>query len=217
MANEQRDEAAREPEAPQAAEVTGEVQAAEGGPGGEGGGDSPQELSLLLEDARAKADEHWEAFLRTKAELENLRKRSSRELENARKFGHESLVQELLPVWDSLELGLSAAAEAGADAGKLREGMELTLKMLATAMEKHGVVQLDPLGERFDPEYHQAMSMQESAEAEPGSVVAVIQKGYTLNGRLVRPALVMVAKAPEGGGAQAAGPAGGGPGTPGAG
>jgi molecular chaperone GrpE len=199
MATEQRDEAAREPEAPQAAGVTGEAPAAEGGPGAEGGGDSSQELSLLLEDARAKADEHWEAFLRTKAELENLRKRSSRELENARKFGHEGLVQELLPVWDSLELGLSAAADTGADAGKLREGMELTLKMLATAMEKHGVVQLDPLGERFDPEYHQAMSMQESAEAEPGSVVAVIQKGYTLNGRLVRPALVMVAKAPEGG------------------
>ncbi len=159
----------------------------------------PEKLALMLEDARAKADQHWDALLRVKADLENLRKRSQRDVENAHKFGLERFVGELLPVKDSLELGLSAASEKDADVTKVREGMELTLKMLATAMDKFGVEQVDPEGEKFDPEQHQAMTMQETDSAEPGTIVSVIQKGYLLNDRLVRPALVIVAKETEAG------------------
>ncbi len=158
---------------------------------------SPEELRLMLEDARNRADEHWNALLRTKAEMENLRKRSARDVEQAHKYGAEQYVAEILPVWDSLEMGLGAASEEGADLHKVREGMELTLKMLAGALEKMGVQQINPVGAAFDPERHQAMTMQETDEVPPGTVATVIQKGYMLNDRLVRPALVMVAKKPE--------------------
>ncbi len=155
---------------------------------------APEDLTLMLEDARAKVDQHWEALLRAKAELENLRKRSRRDVENAHKFGNEKFIAELLPVKDSMELGLSAASENGVGVEKVREGMELTLKMLQTAMAKFGVTEVNPEGEKFDPELHQAMTMQETDAVEPGTVVTVIQKGYVLNDRLVRPALVIVAK-----------------------
>ena len=155
---------------------------------------SPEKLTLLLEDARAKADEHWQALLRAKAEIDNLRKRSRRDVENAHKFGLEKFVAEVLPVIDSMELGLSAASEEGVDAEKVREGLDLTLKMLQAAVDKFGVSEVDPEGEKFDPERHQAMTMQETDAVEPGTVVSVIQKGYVLNERLVRPALVIVAK-----------------------
>jgi molecular chaperone GrpE len=156
-----------------------------------------QELLLMLEDARAKADEHWNGMLRAMADLDNLRKRSTREVENAHKYGLERMVTELLPVKDSLELGINAASEEGADVGKVREGVELTLKMMAAAMEKFGVQEVNPEGKRFDPDLHQAMTMQESETAEPGTVLTVIQKGYVLNDRLVRPALVVVSKNAE--------------------
>ncbi len=155
---------------------------------------SPDKMVLLLEDARAKADEHWQALLRAKAEIDNLRKRSRRDVENAHKFGLEKFVAEVLPVLDSMELGLSAASEEGVDGEKVREGLELTLRMLQTAVDKFGVTEINPEGERFDPERHQAMTMQETDAVEPGTVVSVIQKGYLLNDRLVRPALVIVAK-----------------------
>ena len=160
---------------------------------------SADQLAELLEQARAKADEHYEQMVRAHAELDNLQKRHARDLENAHKFALDKFVAELLGVWDSLELGHSAALDEGADVTKLREGTELTLKMLGDAMAKFGVQQIDPINQRFDPEYHQAMSMQPRADVPPNSVVAVVQKGYTLNGRLVRPAMVMVS--------QAAGPA----------
>lgn len=160
---------------------------------------SADQLAELLEQARAKADEHYEQMVRAHAELDNLQKRHARDLENAHKFGLDKFVAELLGVWDSLELGHSAALDEGADVTKLREGTELTLKMLGDAMAKFGVQQIDPINQRFDPEYHQAMSMQPRADVPPNTVVAVVQKGYTLNGRLVRPAMVMVS--------QAAGPA----------
>ncbi len=131
--------------------------------------------------------------------MENLRKRTRRDVEHAHKFGLERFVAEVLPVLDSMELGLSAASEEGVDTDKVREGMELTLKMLHTAVDKFGVSQVDPAGEQFDPERHQAMTMQETDTVEPGTVVSVIQKGYVLNERLVRPALVIVAKAPPAG------------------
>lgn len=156
---------------------------------------SPEKLQLLLEDARAKADEHWEMVIRARAESENLKKRHSRELENAHKFAIEKFVNELLPVRDSMELGLSAAQDEAADVTKLVEGTELTLKLLTDVMVKFGIEEINPEGEPFNPEYHQAMAMQPSADVEPNTVLTVVQKGYTLNERLVRPAMVMVSQA----------------------
>ena len=153
------------------------------------------ELTQLLEDARSKADEHWDQLMRTRAELDNLRKRSQRDLEQAHKFALERFSQELLQVWDSLELGHQAAQDEQADVHKLREGTELTLKLLSDVMSKHGIEQIDPDGETFNPEYHQAMSVQERDDVAPNTVVAVVQKGYLLNGRLLRPAMVMVSRA----------------------
>jgi len=152
------------------------------------------DIQRLLEDARAKADEHWDQLMRVTAELENTRRRYERELEGARKFALERFVNELLPVRDSLELGVNAATESQADAAKLHEGMELTLKMLGDAMQKFGVAVVDPMGEPFDPNLHQALSMQPRDDVPPNTVVVVVQRGYTLNGRLVRPAMVMVSR-----------------------
>ncbi|RDH84338.1 MAG: nucleotide exchange factor GrpE [endosymbiont of Escarpia spicata] len=161
------------------------------------GEDSPEALTKLLEDARSKADDHWDQLMRTRAEMDNLRKRQERDLENAHKFALDKFSQDLLQVWDSLELGHQAAQEESADVEKLREGTELTLRLLSSVMEKNGVEQVDPTGETFNPEFHQAMSMQERDDVEPNTVVAVVQKGYRLNGRLIRPAMVMVSKAPS--------------------
>lgn len=156
---------------------------------------SAEKLQLLLEDARAKADEHWEMVIRARAESENLKKRHSRELENAHKFAIEKFVNELLPVRDSMELGLSAAQGETADVAKLVEGTELTLKLLTDVMGKFGIEEINPVGEPFNPEFHQAMAMQPSSDVEPNTVLTVVQKGYTLNDRLVRPAMVMVSQA----------------------
>jgi molecular chaperone GrpE len=132
--------------------------------------------------------------MRSKAEMDNLRKRHQRDLENAHKFALENFSNALLQVRDSLELGHQAAQDDEADVAKLREGTELTLKLMADVMDKFGVEQVDPEGQPFNPEYHQAMSMVPAAEAEPNSVVQVVQKGYLLNGRLLRPAMVIVAQ-----------------------
>jgi len=159
---------------------------------------SHDELTLLLEDARSKADEHWDQLLRANAELDNLRRRAKQDVENAHKYALEKFAQELLPVKDSLEMGLAAASgevDAAEALKQLREGTELTLKMLSTAMGKAGIKEIDPLGEAFNPELHQAMSMQESEEHDPNTVIAVMQKGYQLNDRLIRPAMVVVSKA----------------------
>lgn len=158
---------------------------------------SPEGLTKLLEDARSKADDHWDQLMRSRAEIDNLRKRQERDLENAHKFALDKFSQDLLQVWDSLELGHQAAQEESTDVEKLREGTELTLRLLNSVMEKNGVEQVDPTGEIFNPEFHQAMSMQERDDVEPNTVVAVVQKGYRLNGRLLRPAMVMVSKAPS--------------------
>lgn len=166
----------------------------------EGSGEAAPEA--LLEDLRAKADEHWNEYLRSQAELENLRRRSQKDVENARKYGVEKLANELLPVLDSLEMGLASVPEGENEASdKVREGMELTRRMLASSMEKFGIHAVAPeAGEPFNPERHQAMSAQESSEVAPNAVLAVMQKGYTLHERLLRPAMVVVAKAPEGAG-----------------
>ncbi len=131
---------------------------------------------------------------RAKAEMDNLRRRSVKDVENAHKFGIEKFVNELLPVLDSMGLGL---ATEDASAESLREGMELTMNMLVKMMEKLGIEEIDPLNEKFDPEKHQAMTMQPNADVEPNTVIAVMQKGYSLNERLIRPAMVMVSKAAE--------------------
>lgn len=158
---------------------------------------SPDDLTRLLEDARSKADEHWDQLTRAKAELENMRKRNQRDLENAHKFAVEKFSQDMLQVWDSLELGHLAAQDQKSDVAKLREGTELTLKLLVNVMQKNGIEQIDPQDEPFNPEFHQAMSIQERDDVKPNIVVAVVQKGYTLNGRLMRPAMVIVSKAPS--------------------
>ena len=150
----------------------------------------------LLEDARAKVDEHWDLYMRTQAELENLRRRAERDVQNAHKFGLEKFVNELLPVMDSMELGMAATNAEEEAVKSLYEGMELTLKMFQSVLEKMGVSAVNPENEAFNPEFHQAMSMQETADAEPNTVLAVMQKGYVLNERLVRPAMVVVSKAP---------------------
>ena len=157
--------------------------------------DAPTEQDPMAELA-AKADENWDKYLRTAAELENVRKRAARDVENARRFALERFATELLGVCDSLEMGL--AAGEGTDAAALLEGSRATHKQLLATLERFGVAVLDPEGEPFDPEYHEAMTMQPSADVEPGSVLTVFQKGYTLNGRLLRPARVVVAQAPAG-------------------
>ncbi|ADC62320.1 nucleotide exchange factor GrpE [Allochromatium vinosum] len=156
---------------------------------------SIEELSAALDAARAEIEDSRDQVLRARAELENLRRRHAQELEKAHKFALDGFVRELLQVRDSLELGCNAAQEASADVDKLREGTELTLKLLGDVMEKFGVGVVDPANQPFDPEFHQAMSMQPREDVPPNTVVLVIQKGYTLNGRLARPALVMVSQA----------------------
>lgn len=156
-----------------------------------------EDIHLLLEDARNKADTHWNDLLRTQADLENLRKRTSRDLENAHKYGMEKFIQEILPVWDSLAMAIAASKDEDVDVNKIREGMDLTLKMMSASMDKFNVQEVNPEGQPFDPEQHQAMSMVETAEAAPNTILNVFQKGYLLNGRLIRPAMVVVAKASQ--------------------
>lgn len=140
---------------------------------------------------QARADENWERYLRAAAEAENVRKRAQRDVERAHKFALENFGRELLAVVDSLEMGLEAAAAA--DAAALAEGSDATCKLLKTIMERFGILEVEPEGEPFDPEFHEAISMMPSADVEPGSVLTVVQKGYSLNGRLLRPARVIVA------------------------
>ena len=144
--------------------------------------------------AEERARNHWEQYLRAVADLENVRKRAARDVEAANRYGLEKFAQELLPVRDSLELAVQNAGRA--DARALAEGQEATLKLLNKALDKLGVRVIDPLGEPFDPARHEAMMAQESATAEPDSVLQVVQPGYELNGRLLRPARVIVARAP---------------------
>ena len=151
-------------------------------------------LEAQLEDAQAKATDNWNQFLRAKAEMDNLRRRNTKDVENAHKYGMEKFINELLPVMDSMGMGLSVE---DASAESLREGMVLTMSMLEKMMEKLGIEEINPINERFNAEKHQAMSLQPNAEVEPNTVIAVMQKGYSLNDRLIRPAMVMVSKAAE--------------------
>jgi len=152
---------------------------------------SPSTLEDLLQKAEADAQEHRDAFLRAKAETENMRKRAQTDVANAHKYAVESFATELLAVKDSLE---AALATENASADNLKSGVELTLKQLKAVFDKFNLAEENPVSQKFDPHRHQAISMVE-AEAEPNSVVSVLQKGYKLNDRVIRPALVTVAKA----------------------
>jgi molecular chaperone GrpE len=152
-----------------------------------------ERLQQALTEAEERSKSHWEQYLRAVADLDNVRKRAQRDIESANRYGLEKFAAELLPVRDSLELAVQNAGKA--DARSLAQGQEATLKLLSKALEKIGVVGILPHGEPFDPARHEAMMAQESTTAEPNSVLQVVQPGYELNGRLLRPARVIVSKA----------------------
>ena len=147
------------------------------------------QLEKLQEQSKVSLDK----VVRAQAEMENLRKRAARDVENAHKYALEKFTNELLPIMDSLELGLSASVKAK-NLDDLCKGMELTLEMFNIVMEKFGITMIEPKGEKFNPELHDAVSMQETNDSNSGIIIEVMQKGYTLNGRLIRPAMVVVAK-----------------------
>ncbi|TDT43582.1 molecular chaperone GrpE [Halospina denitrificans] len=188
------DEETRKEEQANEAEAAEEGQAQAQAEGGEetASGDSGLEQQL---------ESYKEELMRAKAEMQNIRRRSEIDVEKAHKFALEKFVKELLPVLDSLEKAVESTEGHEVHneevVTRIKEGVDMTLDMFTRAMEKFNVQQINPVGEPFDPQQHEAMSMVPSAEAEPNSVIAVMQKGYTLNGRVVRPAMVMVAKAPE--------------------
>jgi molecular chaperone GrpE len=152
-----------------------------------------ERLQQALAEAEERARSHWDQYMRAVADLENVRKRAQRDIEAANRYGLEKFAGELLPVKDSLELAVQNA-EKSADVRSFVQGQEATLKLLSKALEKIGVVGIDPQGEPFDPARHEAMLAQESATAEPNSVLQVVQPGYEINGRLLRPARVIVSK-----------------------
>lgn len=153
------------------------------------------ELEAQLETAIQKAAEERERALRTAAEMENLRRRTELDVEKAHKFALEKFANELLPVLDNLERAIELADKENEALKPMVEGVELTLKSMQSGVAKFGLVALDPINQPFDPNAHQAMSMVPSADVAPNTVIAVMQKGYDLNGRVIRPAMVMVAKA----------------------
>ena len=148
----------------------------------------------LLEAAEARAEQHRADFLRAIAELENVRKRSAREIDSARQYGVERFASDLLPVADTLALALESAGQA--DSATLISGQEATLRLLQKAFERAGLTVLDPAGQAFDPARHEAMAMRESTEHPPHTVLQVVQKGWLLNDRLLRPARVIVSAEP---------------------
>ncbi|WP_454784321.1 nucleotide exchange factor GrpE [Legionella sp. WA2024007413] len=150
------------------------------------------ELSEKLTLAEQQSHENWEKAVRAQAELENVRRRAEREISNAHRYGVEKIITDLLPVIDSLEQALLLADKAEDTA--MREGLELTLKLFLDVLKKFEIQQIDPMGMPFDPQIHEAMSMQAVPDAEPNTVLAVFQKGYKLSERVIRPARVVVSK-----------------------
>jgi molecular chaperone GrpE len=153
-----------------------------------------ERLQQELAQSEERSKNHWDQYLRAVAELDNVRKRAQRDIEAANRYGIEKFVAELLPVKDSLELAIENAGRA--DSASILAGQEATLKLLEKALKSQDVHKLDPVGEPFDPSRHEAMMAQPSASAEPNSILKVVQPGYELNGRLLRPARVIIAKAP---------------------
>lgn len=163
--------------------------------------DDIESLRTALQEAQEQLADAEDRALRAVAEAENVRKRAERSIDSARKFALEKFVADMLPAVDSFERASLASNEASGEGAAAAiaataEGIELSLKLLLEAMQRQGIEVVDPVGAPFDPNLHEAMSMLESASAEPGSVLEVFQKGYTVNGRLARPARVIVAKEP---------------------
>ncbi|MEJ2764345.1 nucleotide exchange factor GrpE [Photobacterium sp. MCCC 1A19761] len=156
------------------------------------------ELEAALLTSEAKVREQQDGVLRARADVENMRRRTEQEIDKARKFALSKFAEELLPVIDNMERAIEMADKNEAAVQSMIEGVELTLKTMMDTVEKFGLKAINPQGEAFNPEFHQAMSIQESAEHEPNTVMLVMQKGYELNGRVVRPAMVMVSKASAG-------------------
>ena len=157
-------------------------------------GDDGEPVEQQLEKAQATIKDYWDQMMRLRAEIENNQKRAQRDIENAHKYALKNFAESLLPVVDSMEMGQVAAAAENASLESIREGSGLTMNMLMQVLERNGLQQVDPMGEKFDPERHQAISMVEVEDAESNSVVEVMQKGFLLNERLIRPAMVVVAK-----------------------
>ena len=155
-----------------------------------------EQLQAELAACQEKINDLTDKAVRAQAEVQNMRRRAERDVENAHKFALEKFVKDLIAVLDSLERGIESVDENDEALKASREGMTLTLKMFTDVLSKYNVVEVNPVGEPFDPQLHEAMSMLENPDAEPNSVMTVLQKGYTLNERLVRPAMVVVAKAP---------------------
>ena len=153
-----------------------------------------ESLDTQLEKAQATIKDYWDQMMRLRAEIDNNRKRADRDIENAHKYAIRGFVEDLLPVVDSMEMGQQAAAADNATLESIREGSQLTMDMLIQVLQKNGLERIDPAGEKFDPERHQAISMIDSDQVETGMVLEVMQKGFVLNERLVRPAMVVVAK-----------------------
>ena len=154
-----------------------------------------EELQEKLVQAETKINEYWNEILRAKADVENMRKRFEKDLSHAHKYGLEKFVQNLLPVVDSIERGLESTGEAKDEFVKnIQNGMKLTSDMLIKVLDQAGITQVKPLGEEFNPELHEAMSAKEDPKEKPNTILEVLQKGYLLNGRLLRPALVIVSK-----------------------
>jgi len=154
-----------------------------------------EDLQKQLKQAEKKASENWDKALRVQAEMENLKRRTQKDLENAHKYGLEKFAKELLSVIDSLELGIQASTSDNPEVKALKEGSELTIKQFESVFAKFNIEAIDPTGQPFNPELHQAMTMQPSVDVPPNTVINVFQKGYILNGRLIRPAMVVVSQA----------------------
>ncbi len=153
-------------------------------------------LEEQLAAAREEVQKNWDLYLRQRADMENLRKRAKKEKEDMARFGNENIIREIVPVLDNLERAVEHAKQENSGGETLLQGVEMTLNMFTKGLEKFGVKPFDSIGETFDPSRHEAMGQLESADQEPNTVLQEMQKGYLLNDRLLRPALVMVAKAP---------------------
>jgi molecular chaperone GrpE len=153
-----------------------------------------EDMAVELARSQATIKDYWEQIMRLNAEIENNRKRAQRDIENAHKYAVKSFVETLLPVADSMELGLNASNAENVNLESIKEGMSMTLDMFLKTLTKNGITAVGTVGEKFNPEHHQAMSMQEHDEADPNTVLVVMQKGYLLNDRLIRPAMVVVSK-----------------------
>lgn len=175
----------------QAAESESAEQASEAADQSEASSDDWKAKALNLE---AELANFRDAAIRAQAEAQNVRRRAEQDVEKAHKFALDKFVKELLPVIDGLEKTVEAEQQAGNEITPLREGVDMTLSMLLAGIKKFGVEQIDPIGKAFDPELHEAMTLIEVPGAEPNTVIDAMQRGYTLNGRLVRPAMVVVAK-----------------------